>query len=201
LFKEIPHTLSLSIKLTLEYTLRMIGRGSKSRQQYFERMIEFRERLQVPYTDSIGFEGSDQALLLAQVTVYKAVMELDTPSWAVKGDKQFRKYLKKTNQKIPDYDFYLLEEYMPKFWDSFRFILLRPDNSGSFNPIVVEELRSEFIKIFMEMPDKLRDKNGAELAAVNLMLQALQICLSEDKQLLANPIFEVVILIWYHYAW
>jgi hypothetical protein len=78
---------------------------------------------------------------------------------------------------------------------------LRPDNLGSFNPVVVEELRSEFIKIFMEMPEKLRDKNGTELAAANLMLQALQICLNEDQQLLANPIFEVVLLIWYHYVW
>ena len=179
----------------------MLGRGVNSRRKYFERMIELRERLQVSYTDSIGFEGSDRALLLAQVTVYKAIMELNTPSWAVKGDKKFRKYLKKTNQKLPDYDFYILEEYMPRFWDSFRFTLLRPDNSGSFNPIVVEEIRSEFIKIFMEMPEKLRDKNGTELAAANLMLQALQICLSEDQQLLANPIFEVVLLIWYHYSW
>jgi hypothetical protein len=52
----------------------------------------------------------------------------------------------------------------------------------------------------MKMPDKLRVKNGTELAAVNLMLQALQICLSENKQLLANPIFEVVLLIWYYYV-
>lgn len=189
------------MELILEYTFIMLGQSSKSRRKYFERMIELRESLQVPYTESIGFEGSDQALLLAQVTVYKAILKLDTPSWAVKGDKKFRKYLKKTNQKLPDYDFYILEEFTPRFWDSFRFILLRPDNSGSFKPIVVEELRSEFIKIFMEMPDKLRDKNGTELAAVNLMLQALQICLSEDKQLLANPIFEVILLIWYHYAW
>jgi len=135
------------------------------------------------------------------VTVYKAILELDTPSWAVKGDKHFRKYFKKLNQKLPDYDFYILEEYMPRFWDAFRFILLRPDNLGSFNPVVVEELRSEFIKIFMEMPEKLGDKNGTELAAANLMLQALQICLNEDQQLLANPIFEVVLLIWYHYVW
>jgi hypothetical protein len=163
-------------------------------------MIEVRERLQVPYTEAKGFEGSDQALLLAQVTVYKAILELDTPSWAVKGDKHSRKYFKKTNQKLPDYDFYLLEEYLPLLWDTFRFILLRPDNVGSFNPIVVEELRSEFIKIFMKMPDKLRVQNGTELAAVNLMLEALHICLSEDKQLLASPIFEIVLLIWYHFV-
>ena len=178
----------------------MFGLSSKIHRKYFERMIEVRERLKVPYTEAPGFEGSDQALFLAQVTVYKAILELDTPSWAVKGDKQFRKYFKKTNQKLPDYDFYLLEEYLPIFWDSFRFILLRPDNLGSLKPIVVEELRSEFINIFMKMPDKLRVKNGTELAAVNLMLQALQICLSENKQLLANPIFEVVLLIWYYYV-
>jgi hypothetical protein len=163
-------------------------------------MIEVRERLKIPYSEEIGFEGSDQALLLAQIAVYKAILELDTPSWAVKGDKQFRKYFKKTNQKLPDYDFYFLEEYLGQFWDTFRFILMRPDNSGSFKPVVVEELRSEFINIFMNMPDKLRVKNGTELAAVNLMLQALQICLSEDKQLLANPIFEVILLIWYHFV-
>jgi hypothetical protein len=126
----------------------MLGQSSKSRRKYFESMIELRERLQVPYTESIGFEGSDQALLLAQVTVYKAILKLDTPGWAVKGDKKFRKHLKKTNQKLPDYDFHILEEFTPRFWDSFRFILLRPDNSGSFKHIVVEELRSEFIKIF-----------------------------------------------------
>jgi hypothetical protein len=76
---------------------------------------------------------------------------------------------------------------------------LRPDNLGSFKPIVKEELRSEFIQIFMKMPNKFRVNNGTELAAVNLMLEALQICLSEDKKLLAAPIFEVVLLIWYYY--
>ena len=87
----------------------MFGLSSKIHRKYFERMIEVRERLKVPYTEAPGFEGSDQALFLAQVTVYKAILELDTPSWAVKGDKQFRKYFKKTNQKLPDYDFYLLK--------------------------------------------------------------------------------------------
>ncbi len=173
------------------------GLGTRKK---FKRMIQERERLQVSYSDEIGFEGSDQALFLAQITVYKAILELETPNWAVKGDKQFRKYFRKTNQKLPDYDFYFLEDFLPQFWDSFRFILMRPDNSGSFKPVVIEELRSEFINIFMNMPDKLRVKNGTELAAVNLMLEALQLCLSEDKQLLAAPIFEVILLIWYHFV-
>jgi hypothetical protein len=178
----------------------MFGSSDKRYRRHLRHMIEVRESLELAYSEEIGFEGSEQALLLAQITVYKAILELNTPSWAVKGDKHFRKYFKKTNQKLPDYDFYFLGEYLPQFWDSFRFIIMRPDNSGSMKPIVVEELRSEFINIFMNLPDKLRVKNGTELAAVNLMLEALHICLSEDKQLLANPIFEVVLLIWYHYV-
>jgi hypothetical protein len=177
----------------------MFNSNGLGTREKLKRMIKERERLQVSYSDEIGFEGSDQALFLAQITVYKAILELEAPNWAVKGDKQFRKYFKKTNQKLPDYDFYLLEDFLPQFWDSFRFILLRPDNLGSFKPIVKEELRSEFIQIFMKMPNKFRVNNGTELAAVNLMLEALQICLSEDKQLLAAPIFEVVLLIWYYY--
>ena len=164
-------------------------------------MVTARERLNLPYAEYPGYEGSDQALLLAQVTVYKAILQLDTPIWAVKGDKQFRKYLRKLNQKVPDYDFDFLEEFIPRFWNSFRFILLRPDNMGRMQPEVTEELRSEFISIFMDMPDKFRVKDGTELAAANLMLQALEICLEENRQLLANPIFEVVLLIWYHYVW
>lgn len=179
----------------------MLGFGSKHNRMYFQNMIAARERLNISYSDSPGYEGSEQALLLAQVTVYKAILQLDSPKWAVKGDKGFRKYLKKFDQKLPEYDFHLLEEYTPRFWDSFRFILLRPDNMGRFQPVVIEELRSEFIKIFMDMPNKFRVKDGTELAATNLMIQALQICLDEDRQLLANSIFEVVLLIWYYYVW
>lgn len=183
------------------YDFAMTSFVSKIYRQRFESMITKRESLNLPYIDAPGYEASEQALVLAQVTVYKAILQLETPKWAFKGDKQFRKFLKKYDQKLPEYDFYFLEEYMPRFWDSFRFILLRPDNMGSFQPVVTEELRSEFIKIFMDMPSKLRVKDGTELAATNLMLQALQICLDENKPLLANPVFEVVLLIWYHYVW
>lgn len=164
-------------------------------------MIKARERLEVSYSDQPDFEGSDQALFLAQITVYKAILKLGTPKWAVKGDKQFRKFFKKFKQKVPDYDFYLLSEYMPRFWDAFRFILLRPDNVGRLDPVVVEELRSEFINVFMDLPEKFRVNDGTELAATNLMIEALQVCLDEEQQLLAQPIFEVVLLIWYHFVW
>ena len=164
-------------------------------------MIAARDRLGISYSEYPGFEGTDQALLLAQVTVYKSIIRLDTPKWAMKGDRQFRKYLKKFGQKVPDFDFYYLEEFLPKLWNVFRFILLRPDNQGRLDPAVQEELRSEFIKIFMEMPTKLRVNDGTELAAANLLIEALQMALEEDRQLLANPIFEVVLLIWYHYVW
>lgn len=162
-------------------------------------MIAIRKSRNIAYSDFPGFEGTDEALFLAQIKVYEAMIRLNSPSWAVKGDKHFRKYLKKFHLKVPVYDFNFIEDSLPKFWDTFRFTMLEPENPGTFTPIVLNELRFQFKKLFEELPNKYRAKEDVEYEAVELMIEALRVCLESDNQLLANPVFEVVLLIWYHY--
>lgn len=162
-------------------------------------MIAARKQLSFEYSEADGFEGTEEALILAQIKVYEAMLTLDCPAWAIKGDKHFRKYLAKNGLKVPTYDFYFIEENVPKFWNSFRFTMLNPSNPGNFTSKAVDELMSEFEKCFQEMPKKFRASKDIEFQAIELVIEALKICLYSDNQLLANPVFEVVLLIWYHY--
>lgn len=162
-------------------------------------MIVARKQLNLEYSDDYGFEGTEEALILAQIKVYEAILSLDCPAWAIKGDKNFRKYLAKYGLKVPTYDFFFIEENLPKFWNSFRLTMLDPSNPGNFTSKAVAELVSEFEKCFEEMPKKFRASKDIEFQAIELLIEALKICLYSDNQLLANPIFEVVLLIWYHY--
>lgn len=174
--------------------------STKYRNWQYQNMIASRKSRGIQYENYLGFEGTERALALAQIKVYEAIVNLNSPRWAVKGDRHFRKYFKKFQLKVPHYDFFFIEEYLPAFWDSFRFILLKPENTQALRPNEIGQLKTEFIGLFQKMPDKFRDKNGAESDAVELMLEALKLCLESNNQLLANPIFEIVLLIWYHYV-
>lgn len=172
---------------------------NRRNHKHISSMIQARKNLNLEYSETIGFEGTDQALILAQIKVYEAMLSLNCPTWAIKGDKHFRKYLKKYGLKVPTYDFNFIEENVPKFWDAFRFTMLDPSNPGNFTSKAVSELILEFEKCFKEMPKKFRASSEIELQAIELAIEALKLCLYSDNQLLANPVFEVILLIWYHY--
>ncbi len=179
----------------------MIFYSRKAAKKNIEKMIIDREHFDAYYSEALGFEGSDEALILAQLYVYKAMVALDIPKWAFEGDKQFRKYLNKFGQKTPNYDFDFVINYTREFWDSFRFTLMHPQYSGGFSNEAQADLRNRFVELYSGMPTKFRVKSGEEQLAVELMICALSICLKEERQFVANPIFEYVLLVWYHFTW
>ncbi len=179
----------------------MIFYSQKRAERLIEQAVAVREQKEISYSEDWGYEGSNNAFMLAQMFVYKSVLDLGVPAWAFKGDEKFRKYALKFNQKVPSYDFDFIIEYTEVFWDTFRFTLMQSENVGKLSPEVLGEMKTRFVELFNQMPSKFRVKDRKEEAAADLMIHSLAHCLRNEKQLVANAIFEYVLLVWYHYTW
>ena len=145
-----------------------------------------------------GWEGSDEALLLAQQIVFQAATDLEI-SWFQESLRKYLDYLGSNKQKVTDEDFTYLQQHIGMMWDEFRMYMLQPKVGGGWSVEVKNNLYDLFVARYSSGPIRYQPPRleGFDLAL--LACTSLERCLIEDKQLLANAIFEVIDILWCHY--
>jgi len=147
-----------------------------------------------------GYETSDLAFLNAQENVHFTIKRLNSPKWALIGIKNFMKYLEETKQKLPDKEFTFSINQKIIIWESFRTFIMKPENYGEWDPEIYEKVYKNLVSIFSQMPKEYRPNGPEWIEAAGLLLDSLNDALMMDRQILAQPIIENVLIIWLHYC-
>lgn len=145
-----------------------------------------------------GWEGSDEALLLAQQIVFQTATDLEI-SWFQEALKKYMAFLGTKKKKVTDDDFVFIQQHLGTMWDLFRLYMLRPEVGGKWSSIVRDELHDLFLQEYSTLPLEYQPPKleGFDLAL--LACASLERCLLEDRQILANAVFEVIDILWCHY--
>jgi len=161
----------------------------------------FSKRSRLPPIDNYaGYEASDMAFSNAQENVLATIKRINSPKWALIGVKNFLKYLDSTKQKLPEkeYDFTKVQKVL--FWESFSQFLLSSKSYGQWDPDIYVEIHNNFVSLFSQMPKEYRPKGPEWVGAAGLLLDSLNDALQSDRQILAQPIIEYVLIVWIHYC-
>lgn len=145
-----------------------------------------------------GWEGSDEAFLMAQEIVFQTATDLEL-SWFQDSLKKYLGFLSTNKQKVTDEDFVYIQQHLQAMWDLFRLYMLRPEVSGKWSSEIRNELHDLFVQKYTSGPLKYQPPKleGFDLALLACI--SLERCLLEDKQMLANAVFEVIDILWCHY--
>ena len=161
----------------------------------------FRKKSKLPPIENYaGYEASDRAFFNAQENVLVTIKRINSPKWALIGVKNFLEYLDNNRQKLPEKDFDFIRTQKVVFWDSFSSCLLRSENYGKWNPDIYVEVHNNFVSLFSQMPKQYRPNGPEWVEAAGLLLDSLNDALQMDRQILAQPIIEYVLIVWLHYC-
>ena len=161
----------------------------------------FRKKQQLPPIGNYpGYEASDSAFGNARATVLEVVKSGGTSEWAIIGDAEFIKYLAATKKKLPDREFNFISTQKDLIWDSFSSFLMKPENYGTWNQHIYQEVLEIFISKFSQMPDEYKPKESTWIDAAGLTLNSLDRALKDGHQILAQSIIEYILVIWLHYC-
>ena len=153
-----------------------------------------------PIENYAGYEASDRAFFNAQENVLVTIKRINSPKWALIGVKNFLEYLDNNRQKLPEKDFDFIRTQKVVFLDSFSSYLLRSENYGKWNPDIYVEVHNNFVSLFSQMPKQYRPNGPEWVEAAGLLLDSLNDALQMDRQILAQPIIEYVLIVWLHYC-
>ena len=161
----------------------------------------FNKKLKIPPIENYpGYEATDEAFLHAQRLVLDVLKFQDYPEWAVSGQQGFNNYLTQFQKKVSDADFEFLTKSMQTIWDTFRRYLLNPKISGTWNSETSAEVYKIFTSIFSTFPKKYKPSGAEWVEAAGTLHLCFDVALKSDKQILAQPIIENVLIIWLHYC-
>jgi len=145
-----------------------------------------------------GWEGSDEAILLAQQIVYETATKLEIP-WFKEALKKYMTFLSEQRKKVSDEDFIFVQNQTVRLWDIFRNHMMSPEVGGRWSAEVRGELFELFSKEYSHGPHRYQPPGLEQFDLAQLACLSLETCLMEDKQILANAIFEVIEVLWCHY--
>lgn len=145
-----------------------------------------------------GWEGSDEAYLLASNIVFETANRLEI-SWFQPALKRYLAYLATNKTKVSDEDITFIQFQTSTVWDLFRNFMMSPDVNGRWSSEVRSELFDLFVDAASQTSPRYQPPNSEQFDKAQLTCLSLEICLMDDKQILANAIFEVVEVIWCHY--
>lgn len=161
----------------------------------------FRRSSKLPAIENYpGFEATEAAFLNASALVLEVAVKENVGPWARKSFIIFSNFLKENKKKLPDEEAVLLNEQFGIFWNAFSGYLLQPHINGSWNDEVFLEMMDVFCNVFDELPRKYKP-NGTEYRnAAGLLMYSLDEAFKKNKQILAQPIIEYVLILWFHYS-
>jgi hypothetical protein len=145
-----------------------------------------------------GWEGSDEAYLLASNIVFETANKLEIP-WFKPALRRYLAYLAKNKVKVSEEDLTYIQIQTSKNWDLFRNYMMSPAVSGRWN----SEVRSGLFELLADAashtPYRYQPPDLEHFDKAQITCLSLEACLRDEKQILANAIFEVVEVIWCHY--
>lgn len=145
-----------------------------------------------------GWEGSDEAYLLASNVVFGVANELEI-AWFQRALKKYLEFLKVEKIKVNDEDFIFVQSQTGKNWDLFRNYMMSPEVNGAWNSDVLQGLFKVLSDSASHVPHKYQPPELEQFDKAQLTCLSLQQCLIEDAQILSNAVFEVVEVIWCHH--
>ena len=158
-----------------------------------------KQKYQLPeISNEPGWEASDEAYLLASNIVFETANKLEI-SWFQPALKRYLAYLAKNRIKVRDEDLTFIQLQTSRNWDLFRTYMMSPEVSGRWSPEVRSELFDLFVDAASHAPRRYQPSNLEQFDKAQLTCLSLEICLMDNKQILANAIFEVVEVIWCHH--
>ena len=158
-----------------------------------------KQKYQLPeISNDPGWEGSDEAYLLASNIVFETANRLEI-SWFQPALKRYLAYLAKNKIKVSDEDLTFVQLQTSRNWDLFRNCMMSPEVSGRWSPEVRSELFDLFVDAASHTPHRYQPPHLEQFDKAQLACLSLETCLMDNKQILANAIFEVVEVIWCHH--
>ena len=145
-----------------------------------------------------GWEGSDEAFLLASNIVFETANRLEI-SWFQRALKRYLDYLEKNRIKVSDEDFGYVQVQTSRVWDIFRNYMMSPEVSGRWSSEIRSNLFDLLVHAASHTTHRYQPPNLEQFDKAQLTCLSLEICLMEDKQILANAIIEVVEVLWCHH--
>lgn len=153
-----------------------------------------------PIGNYSGYEASDSAFTNARATVLEVMKSEGPPEWAVVGEMKFIEYLTATKKKLPDKEFKFVSTQKDVIWDSFSGFLLKPEINGVWNQQIYQQVLEILISKFSQMPKEYKPEESTWIDAAGVTLNSLDRALKTDRQILAQPIIEYILIIWLHYC-
>jgi hypothetical protein len=161
----------------------------------------FKKKFKLPPIQNYpGYEATDEAFLHAQTLVLDVLKFQDYPKWGVTGQNGLNNYLIEYKKKVPDADFGFVVVNMQMIWNSFSRYLLSPEISGAWTKESSSEVYKIFASIFSTFPQKYKPAGADWVAAAGTLHICFDVALNSDKQILAQPIIENLLIIWLHYC-
>jgi hypothetical protein len=145
-----------------------------------------------------GWEGSDDAIFLAQVIVCETATKLET-RWFQEALKKYLTFLNSQNKKVSDEDFVFVQSQTVRMWDLFRNYMMSPEVNGRWSSEVREALFKLLAEEYLRVPLKYQPLELEEFDLAQIACLSLERCLMEDKQILSNAIFEAIEILWCHH--
>lgn len=144
-----------------------------------------------------GYAGSEEAFYLA-LQLVKRVARKSEFKWVETASVNLSQWMAVNGTKMNDADFDFISHQMPHLWDRFRHLVNSSENDGRWSL----ELKSELTKIMIEEFTNTAPKNhgsiNESMEAGILLILCLERCLQEEKQVLMNSIFEVILILRCH---
>jgi hypothetical protein len=163
------------------------------------RIFGKRQKHQLPeISNEPGWEGSDEAYLLASNIVFETANSLEI-SWFQPALKRYLAYLAKNKIKVSNEDFMFVQLQTSRVWDLFRTYMMSPEVSGRWSSEVRSELFNLFVDAASQAPHRYQAPHLEQFDKAQLTCLSLETCLADNKQILANAILEVVEVIWCHH--
>lgn len=151
-----------------------------------------------PISNAPGWEGSDGALLHAQQIVYETARDLEI-SWFKDSLIKYMTFLSAYKIKVNNEDFIFVGDKTSQMWDTFRNYMMRPEINGRWNDDIRQCVFDLFVQEYSSMPPKYQPTKYEHLEMAQLAFLSIERCLLEDKQIVANAIFEVIHVLWCHH--
>ena len=185
----------LMLGFRIEMAIRVATRLLHCVMGYFRR----KQKYQLPeISNEPGWEGSDEAYLLASNIVFEMANKLEIP-WFKPALKRYLSNLAKNKTKVRDEDLSFIQLQTSKVWDLFRTYMMSPEVNGRWSSEARSELSDLFADAASHAPYRYQPPNLEQFDKAQLTCLSLEVCLVDDKQILANAIFEVVEVIWCHH--
>lgn len=155
-----------------------------------------------PVENYPGYEETEFAFANAASIVLKVMKNLreEKEVWYKKAWVELDDFVKNNHKKLPDEEVDIQIKAKELLWDNFRNVLMKSENNGAWNKETSSEITRIFFEVFASLPAKHRVNGTQYIEAVRLLILSLDEAINEDKQILAQPIIEFVVILWLHYC-